>query len=423
MDGLSRYRDDDIPVPFDPLTDVPEDTNILLKTLQPYFEETVELTSPGHWSIGSLMLCEKVEEGQKVPSDVVCSWSDEGKTYCIRKRPTPRITIDGEPKGDILTGRVSRGYNAALWMLSPNVFCKVKSWAEGLTTEASTIRFVNKHVPSIPTEEIICEWIDQKWKRTVMLSRRVAGTRYNEAWPRLTIIQRLQVAHEVAGHFKELAKHESDYVETVSGGAIAGQYSLRIRETLPAWKPRIESRVSQEDHFEYLKRQDEGIEPLDADDPFVLQHVDCGPKHFFVTIPTDPLEAPKVTAIMYWEGAGYLPKWRVATEPRLNRNFAIYTPPILQDSTIVYPTPPKDFADWMWMLSHACVRAGFPLYTSYMMRQGRRALRQYPAARIEFAVSTTNLPGAQVAQGAEAAGAEAAPELLLLPLLRRFLSI
>jgi hypothetical protein len=40
--------------------------------------ETICLTSPDHWSLGSLMICEKIEVGHNVPSGAMCQWVDEG---------------------------------------------------------------------------------------------------------------------------------------------------------------------------------------------------------------------------------------------------------------------------------------------------------------------------------------------------------
>jgi hypothetical protein len=78
------------------------------------------------------------------------------------------------------------------------MFCKVMWWAEQSTTDAATIRFINQNISSLPTEEIIYDLIDLEWRRSFMLTRRVPGTRYDEAWELLTVEQKLQIAAQVA---------------------------------------------------------------------------------------------------------------------------------------------------------------------------------------------------------------------------------
>ena len=268
--------------------------------LQPPIDETVGLTSHGTWSIGSLMTCQALKDGEDMPPDVVCTWSDSGVTYALRKRNVPRASRDSE--GDFRTTRLKRvdlGLASAVWTLSPNIFCKVKSWIEGLTTEADTLRWVNQNVPSVPTEKVIYDWTDPEWNRTIMISHRVPGKSYQEAWSSLTPRQRLAVADQVASHFKALSENTSDYIETVMGTGLIGIWSLRVREAKPVWKPLVEPRVSRQDYEAYIRRRDGRagvtLTAPNLGEPFVLQHFDCNPTNFFVTTPSEP-ELPEVTA-------------------------------------------------------------------------------------------------------------------------------
>jgi hypothetical protein len=159
---------------IDPLTYTPFVGFMYWKEpLKPTLNETFCLLSPGVWSIGSLMMCEKLEDGP-IPADAVCSWND-GSTYYLRKRSPPRV--DQEPEGDFLASKHGdhNGPERGIWTISPNVFCKVKGWVEGFTTEATTIRWLNKNIPSVPTEEIIYDWIDPEWNRVIMITKRVPG--------------------------------------------------------------------------------------------------------------------------------------------------------------------------------------------------------------------------------------------------------
>jgi hypothetical protein len=132
-----------------------------------------------------------------------------------------------------------------------------------------------------------------------------------------------------------------------------GKHSLRLREDLPEWKPRVEPRVSQEEYREFLKRVDD-YEPPSFGEYFVLQHPDLNPTNFFITTPSNSNTAPRVTAIIDWSDVGYFPKFYAATLPRGQHHFAV-------------ENQPGGF-DWMWMLSNALIKEGFPLEMDYLTR-------------------------------------------------------
>jgi len=216
-----------------------------------------------------------------------------------------------------------------------------------------------------------------------MISKRVPGKTYQEAWKGLTKQQRLAVADQVAGHLKALSEMTSDHVETVQGTGLVGEYSLRVREPLPAWKPRLEPRVTREDYEAYAKRNNDAMgfemELPDQGEPLVLQHPDCSPGNFLVTTPEDPNEMPKVTGIIDWERVGYLPKLYFAMNSRANPDFMV--------------EQNYEGMDWQWMLSNALVRAGFPLELEYTKARYRVILdRKHPEIQVEQVINLNNLP-------------------------------
>lgn len=330
------------------------------------------------------MVCEKLEDGH-IPLDAVCNWTD-GATYCLRKRSPPRV--DREPEGDSSASAYG-DYNSpmrGLWTISPNVFCKAKGWTEGLTTEATTIRWINKNVPSVPTEEVIYDWIDPEWNRVITITKRVPGEIFEDVYYSLTTQQRLCVADQIAGYVKELSKKTSDWVETVQGTGIAGEYSLRVRELIAPWIPRVEPRVSHEDYQAFVQRFNERYKMKIAHpgmgEPLVLQHTDLHPSNFLVTIPSNADEMPKVTGIIDWEKVGYLPRWQIATLPRLLRRFSIEANPYHPERH-----------DWQWMLSNAYVRLGLPLEWEYAKEWAAKFyFRKYPNIPLDRFINCQCLP-------------------------------
>lgn len=129
----------------------------------PHMHETISLIEPDRWSLGSLMICEKLEGTQNdhedelsllselslAPrDDIVCQWEDSGSTYCLRKRSEPKL--DRKVEGDPEATRLIKKGTSGVWTLSPNVVCKTMWWGEDSTTDAMTIRFINKNIPSVP---------------------------------------------------------------------------------------------------------------------------------------------------------------------------------------------------------------------------------------------------------------------------------
>jgi hypothetical protein len=60
---------------------------------------------------------------------------------------------------------------------------------------------------------------------------------------------------------------------------------------------------------------------------------------------------------------------------------------------MVETEPPSiEGTDWQWMLSNACVRAGFPLELEYVKEKARNTLRHYPGIPIEGIIECRYLP-------------------------------
>ncbi|KAH6706478.1 hypothetical protein BKA61DRAFT_698273 [Leptodontidium sp. MPI-SDFR-AT-0119] len=368
------------PLVTDPLLPHCPNTN----ELEPPISDTVGQLFPGHFALGSLMLCKSVKYGQDIPSDAICHWLDEGLTFYLQRRGCPKSdkTADGNPE----VGRIRSWLQNGIWKLSENTFCKVNVWAEGMTTEYATIKWVNQHIPSLPTVEVIYHWIDVEWKRTIMISKRIPGKTYLTAWPALTTPQKLHVAAQVAGHLKSLSEWTSDYVETVEKTGAVGVFSIRERETLPAVTPRVESRVSREDYEAFMKRSNLGkgilALPPNLGEPLILHHPHCHPDNIFVTTPSGPEQMPQVTAIYDWEHVRYFPKYWVATTPRWWQDFVIGN----------QKEPTDEVFDWQWMLSNACVRVGFPLELDYVKECLKPKMAHFPSLSVEDLIRCDHLP-------------------------------
>ena len=112
------------------------------------------------------------------------------------------------------------GTSAGVWSIGENAVCKVHAWRKELELEANTIQFVRQHAKEVPVPEVIYTWIDHKLNRTFLIMKRVSGQTLEQAWPRLSSSQRIQIADDIARYCVILAKNTSSLFESANGGSV-----------------------------------------------------------------------------------------------------------------------------------------------------------------------------------------------------------
>jgi len=112
--------------------------------MKPPIGDSIGLISPGCGSMGTMMLCERFEEGS-APADALASWKDVDGFYCIRAQIPPRA--GNYPMGDTSPGRF---YDAGT---SAGAVRTTSERGLPLWGESETIRGVFRHV--LPTENSI----------------------------------------------------------------------------------------------------------------------------------------------------------------------------------------------------------------------------------------------------------------------------
>ena len=278
--------------------------------MEPPIGLSVARTSPCRWILGSLMVCEKVDDpSQSKPADAIADWQEGDATFYLRKSSAD----ESSGGGDVETDRVHvGGTSSAVWLLGKDAFCKVHAWCDGLELEANTIRFVGeKHdALGIPTPELIYSWIDCDLHRTFLITKRVGGQTLERAWSQLTPLRRIQIADYIARFCVALATSTSSQLETVTG---CGVHEPKLMESAPplhpTWKPRILGPFSQEARCVYMTKV--SAEPgADIDPRFYFYHADLGPTNIMVSE-----DGGRITGIIDWESAAYYPRFWIATKP------------------------------------------------------------------------------------------------------------
>ncbi|KAL9116515.1 MAG: hypothetical protein Q9187_006961 [Circinaria calcarea] len=329
---------------------------MVYKEMEPPIGQSIGLIKPGFWSIGTLMSCEQLQ-GQP-PEDAVAHWKDGDTAFCLRpKLPNTSST------GDSAIGKFyDRGTCSAAWNLSSNVICKATSWVQGMEAEGKTIEFVVKHVPSVPVPEVIYHWVDPAWDRSFILERRVPGERLNEVWSRISHEQRVGVAAQLAEHAVSLAKLKSRRCEKATGAGITYESTLLGGvpwEDRPSWKPLLHTPLTAGQVTARIVNFS-GEAPPDLGEYFLFAHTTMNPTNVFIIMPAEETGHVQVSAILGWASAGFYPHWWISTTPRVHAGFAL--------DTEFIDDPPQDQWDWMWILSDALIRKGFPCEDKWFMQ-------------------------------------------------------
>ncbi|MCJ1246034.1 hypothetical protein MMC30_003238 [Trapelia coarctata] len=287
--------------------------------MEPPIGQSVTLIGPDCWSMGSMMLVEKIAGSP--PAGALKVWNDGDSTYCIRPNPEP-IQTRLPPSGASADKFFDCAKQAAGYAFGKSTICKVKSWKEGVSSEAETMKFVQKNAPSVPIPELYYYWVDQAWQRSFLLMRRVPGQPLDDAWEKLTPTQRNQIAIET------LAQFTSTRLESVDGQGVCDSRLLSefegYDEALPKWMPWFHPTYTAEQLTSRLLEED-GAVPPSIGKKFHFYHQDLGPTNIFVAdpIPDEDSELPLLAALIDWEHAGYYPRWWIGTTPFVNSAYLL----------------------------------------------------------------------------------------------------
>lgn len=140
--------------------------------------------------------------------------------------------------------------------------------------------------------------------------KRVSGQTLDQAWPRLSSSQRIQIADDIARYCATLATKTASLFETVSGcGVNESRLSQYDHPSLPTWFRSIIGPFSLDAMVAYMKRIFTQPPP-DIDAPFQFYHADLGPTNIMISG-----DGSVVTAIIDWESGAYYPRFWIATKP------------------------------------------------------------------------------------------------------------
>ncbi|KAK4099525.1 hypothetical protein N658DRAFT_508569 [Parathielavia hyrcaniae] len=181
-------------------------------------------------------------------------------------------------------------------------------------SEAATHNFITRNT-TVPVPKVYGEWLSSLRRKHNILEGRIWGFTLADCWKDLPLHARLNVAQEVAGHMRELARFTHTRMESVSGKRLPNNcFNPRPRD------PRgyLSGRWSDDDDIFnnefYIPLRRAGVSratvakirrtmpPCRGE--LVLTHCDL----FVGNVMVDPARGV-VTGIIDWESGGYWPGW------------------------------------------------------------------------------------------------------------------
>ena len=269
------------------------------------FEEVkdcIKQLSPNSWLLGSSLICERdgisssAFRTRLVESDGSNSQVQEN-VACLQWSPP-------DPKGPIQFVRCIG--NQATSRIGQWAYFKSRSWTPGQGTEAGAIKFVQQHAPSVPVPTVLESYVDPLAGRSYTLLLSVPGDDLNEVWKTLTFEQQNSLIQQVAEHIDTLAHLKNDKLVSAEGEMIFEPWLQHFNPETPY-------------HLRGLLDPNKGKEWEQIwgveENKFVFYHCDLGPTNIKVEV---QMGEPKVTGLLDWEAAGFLPRGWIATKFRVS---------------------------------------------------------------------------------------------------------
>ena len=278
------------------------------------------------WAMGNLMLCERLSEGTKAPSDAIVTWKDsKGVTYCLRPRkdsgPTPPYNPANGPV-------IPRHFTSALFEIGTDVLVKVRYAPEGWPrTEGVALKLVKEKAPEIPVPEAIYFWHDKEWTRYFLILRRVHGETLDKVWFTLTDRDKQLVSNQMGRYIRRTAEITSPLFQHPDGEPLGDLHLMHSDGLTGLWEPIRGGWPGPFIHDEfkaYLKETTDGIEPPEFGPQFHLYQGDPTPQNIIVTgaelsqttAPKSPSQV-KIAGIIDWERAGFYPDFWSLLHPNI----------------------------------------------------------------------------------------------------------
>ncbi|KAK8027669.1 hypothetical protein PG991_004725 [Apiospora marii] len=162
----------------------------------------------------------------------------------------------------------------------------------------------------VPVPEVVAAW--KEGQVAIAITERARGRTLAEAWDGLGMEERESYARQVGGYVARWRAIRSPNMQGIDGGTVIkfdhlpgggedGRRPMRF-DTAEQYKERLREELGAIEADDVKPQIDEALELLPDPEPFTLTHGYLDLDHVFV-------DAGRVTAIVGWSRAAYLPVW------------------------------------------------------------------------------------------------------------------
>lgn len=256
----------------------------------PAVRDCIKELGPNRWLLGPFLICER-----DISTNTYRTWFDRDGSDLDEDDFYEEKWSPPDPDGPIQFVRCIEDH--ATWKIGEWAYLKSKPWFPEGGTEARTIKFVQSNAPSVPVPTVLENYVDTMARRSYLLTAIVPGEDLNDVWKSLDKEQKRDVSKQIAEHIHTLAQFKSDRLASAEGKTLYEPYLSGGPGTsglVPPEKSREWERI-------WAAGQKE----------FVFYHADLGPSNIKVKVEKGKI---KVTGILDWEIAGYVPKGWIATK-------------------------------------------------------------------------------------------------------------
>lgn len=218
-----------------------------------------------------------------------CSWTIERQKHCNYKSHIKLFYEAGD-----------RG----VWSLGSNLILKDRG-ACLPTFEVANVQFVQKET-SIPVPTVIESW--EEGDHTLILMKRIPGEPLSKAWPKLSTVEKENIARQTAEYLLQLRKLQSNKIQALGDRPIYSNFLFHDSESERPHGP-----LASDD--ELWADMEQGLNETVPPDarmrlrkcmppaaPYTFTHGDLTNVNIMV-------ENGRLTGIIDWEMSGYFPVW------------------------------------------------------------------------------------------------------------------
>ncbi|KAJ5609730.1 hypothetical protein N7528_010297 [Penicillium herquei] len=193
--------------------------------------------------------------------------------------------------------------NRGVWSLGSSLILKDRG-SKLPVAEASNIHFVRTNT-SIPVPSVIESWEENE--HYLLLMRRIPGEPLNKAWPKLSTVERENIAKQTASYLEQLRNLQSEQIQSLGGNPVYSNFLFKNKTFQQPHGPFLSDDYLWNDMKAGLTLLPEAAQvqlraSMPPTTPYTFTHGDLTNVNIIV-------QNGNLAGIIDWEMSGFFPVW------------------------------------------------------------------------------------------------------------------